>query len=537
MAALTFKVGGDTTGLGRAVSRAKGMLSGLGSSVKNLGVGSAFTGAVAGAAGAFKSLTVAAEAERSAIAFEAMLGSAKGSAEMMQYLADESKRTGVGVGVMEQNIKRLIANGMGAEDAKELTRSLLDVSGTLGMSSAEAGLLGSALAQVKAKGVASMEELRQQIAERGVPIFEVLSQKIGVTTGELIKMVSEGKVSADTVIDAFKNLEGPLAKFRGGADKMAGTASGAFARMKAELVDLLKRAGGPFLKVIAGSFDKIREITKESGDWLVSVAENVAGALEMVIEMFRQGKLGTFLKDSLMIAGKELVNFLANAFLGLGRMIGEGVKGYVEMIKTGFQALFDPNVWAGLKTALVGIAMAMGAAFLGMLPRALRPGTSMEEVEEKKRRAGTMVEAGVLQILKSEGVRKYGEVFSEIGEAMKSAFMDQIGSGRDVLSTEKERARREKILADIDAARLAKETAKKEEAVKASVAPVIKKEEEKKEGPMESVLKPILTSMGRMAGAGEGFAGGKSERGLSRERNGYLKTIAYNTKTMTARYA
>jgi hypothetical protein len=161
----------------------------------------------------------------------------------------------------------------------------------------------------------------------------------------------------------------------------------------------------------------------------------------------------------------------------------------------------------------------------------------MEEVEEKKRRAGTMVEAGVLQILKSEGVRKYGEVFSEIGEAMKSAFMDQIGSGRDVLSTEKERARREKILADIDAARLAKETAKKEEAVKASVAPVIKKEEEKKEGPMESVLKPILTSMGRMAGAGEGFAGGKSERGLSRERNGYLKTIAYNTKTMTARYA
>jgi len=536
MAALTFKVGGDTTGLGRAVSRAKGMLSGLGSSVKNLGVGSAFTGAVAGAAGAFKSLTVAAEAERSAIAFEAMLGSAREAAEMMQYLAEESKRTGVETGVMEQNIKRLIANGMGAEDAKELTRSLLDVSGTLGMSSAEAGLLGSALAQVKAKGVASMEELRQQIAERGVPIFEVLSQKIGVTTGELIKMVSEGKVSADTVIEAFQNLEGPLAKFRGGADKMAGTASGAFARLKAELVDLMKRAGGPFLKVIASSFEKIREIVKDSGDWLVSMSENLARAFDMVIEMFRQGKLGDYVKDSLMIAGKELVNFLANAFLGLGRMIGEGVKGYVEVLKTGFAALFDPQVWAGLKNIMVGIGHAMGLAILEVLPRAMRPTTSQEDIQERKRRAGTMREAGMLQILKSEGMRRYGEVFLEIGESMKSAFLDQMGNGRDVLSTEKERARREKILADIDSAILAKETAKKEEAVKAAVAPVIKKEEEKVEGPMERAWKATVSSMGRIGGEG-GLRGGMTELRMSRERNSLLKTIAANTAANTARYA
>jgi hypothetical protein len=54
MAALTFKVGGDTSGLGRAVSGAKGMLAGLGKAAKRLALGAAalgiagFTAALAG---------------------------------------------------------------------------------------------------------------------------------------------------------------------------------------------------------------------------------------------------------------------------------------------------------------------------------------------------------------------------------------------------------------------------------------------------------------------------------------------------------
>ena len=51
MAALTFKVGGDTSGLSRAVASAKGMLLGLGNVIK--------AGALAGGALAIGALTTA----------------------------------------------------------------------------------------------------------------------------------------------------------------------------------------------------------------------------------------------------------------------------------------------------------------------------------------------------------------------------------------------------------------------------------------------------------------------------------------------
>jgi hypothetical protein len=60
-------------------------------------------------------------------------------------------------------------------------------------------------------------------------------------------------------------------------------------------------------------------------------------------------------------------------------------------------------------------------------------------------------------------------------------------------------------------------------------------EEAKAPGMMEQVMRPVISSLGRIGGAG--IRGGVTELRMSRERNLLLKTIAANTAATSARYA
>ena len=196
-------------------------------------------GLAAAAVAQFKDgLDGAIEGERLQISFNALSADGAGGERIFQKLRSEALRTGVEIADMASSIQRFMALNFAEEDAIQLNKSLLDIAGSLGMTNTEAALLGSALAQVKAKGVASMEELRQQIAEKGVPVFQMLAEKLGKTEGEIIKMVSAGKIGADTVIEAFQNLEGPLARFEGGSERMGKSAGGLFARIKQHALDV-----------------------------------------------------------------------------------------------------------------------------------------------------------------------------------------------------------------------------------------------------------------------------------------------------------
>ena len=539
MAALTFKVGGDTSGLGRALGSAKGMMTSFAGSVKNLGIGAAFMSAKVAVAGFTAAMGLAVKEaigmERSTIAFEALTGSVEEAAEMMAYLDQESKRTGVGIGVMEQNIKRLIANGMGVEDAKELTRSLLDVSGTLGMTSAEAGLLGSALSQVKAKGVASMEELRQQIAERGVPIFEVLAEKIGVSKGELIKMVSEGKVGADVVIDAFKNLEGPLAKFRGGAEKMAGTAVGAFMVLKAELVSLLKEAGGPFLGMIRDGVLSLVGLIKQFKGSILEFSRVMSGGLKLLVEAFKQGQIGEILKQSLLIAGKEFINFLSNAFLGLGRMMGEMFSGLVGVMEGVLTMLADPGVWKGLGVMLGSVGTQMGIAFLKAIPEFLRPGLGDDKLAEMGRIVGALQRVAAAKITGSDGAGKARESVTAAMDAMAAAFKDQMENGAVVFDSTENREAMQRVIDGLQAAVDAKKKADEKEAEAGAAKKPLAMGTGEKEW-VSGVLKPVVSSMTRIGGGGAGAARGSMI--LARKRNQLLVRIEENTRgSGVAKYA
>jgi tape measure domain-containing protein len=365
-AGLSFKIGADTTALGKGLSRAQGMVGKFGRSVQSIGLGALKLGAVgAGVAmtalafGIRSAVKEASKMENFQVAFTAITGSASEAADMLSYFRAESERTGISVGAMAQSVTKLMANGMDAELAKKMTRSLLDVAGTLGMSEQNASLLGTALAQVKAKGVASMEELRQQIAEKGVPIFEVLAQKMGVTTGELIKMVSQGKVSADVVMDAFANLEGPLEKFRGGAEKMAQTTSGSFRRLKAVMAGVFMDTGAPLMDGVSRVVSIITDKLKQWGPMIKSWAASAGRFLSMMVTAFSAGELGGIIKDSMIVAVKSMVSGL---WAGVKGVMAFMITTMREGVKSAWSKIIDPSFWSGVLSVLKAGAVYLEAA-------------------------------------------------------------------------------------------------------------------------------------------------------------------------------
>ena len=515
-AGLSFKIGADTTALGRGLGRAEGMVGKFGNSIKRLSFAglAAGTAAVAGLSVALKkSVEAAMGLENLEVAFTAITGSADQARQLLSEFREESMRTGIAVDTMAGMVRKLMANGMGMAEAQKMTSSLLDVAGTLGMSESEAGLLGTALAQVQAKGVASMEELRQQIAEKGVPIFEVLAQKIGVSTGELIKMVGEGKVGANVVMEAFSNLEGPLAKFRGGAEKMAQTTGGSFRRLKATMADVFADAGKPLLEGLSGVVNKITEKITEWRPMIKGWAADAGAFLAVISQAFSAGELGGMIKLSLIIAAKAMVSTL---WSGMKAAVAGVVVFSIEGIKTAWSKVMDMSFWQGVFFMLKSGAQWLEVAAL-KIAAAAKPWQNFENaIETRSGIAKGLARTGMLQMGEAGDGRSVGDVLALAAEAAAEEYEDAMKKPLMGSAAEK------KQLADLwlkmkqasEAAAAAREAEKK--TIDEKPAPKKKLAEE-----AAGFIKPMITGLQRVGGgrvSGAVFS-------LDKERNGLLRSI------------
>lgn len=295
---------------------------------------------------------LAGEMENLSIAFEALTGSGEDASKMLATLRENWLRTGVDIKQQAPSIQKFLALGFSQADALKLQNNILDIAGAIGMSASEASLLGTALAQVKAKGVVSMEELRQQIAEKGVPVFETLAAKLGVTQSALIKLVEDGKVQANSLISIFLNMEGALGKFRGGAERMGGTFLGLLSRVRAaweivraEVMKPINDALKPILEMSISRIEGMMEKAKEMG-------AGIGKAVSMVVKAFEMGKVGDVLKVGLRIA-----------ILGIGEGLLRSFRGAVAFLATALPPIFqlaiakirDPQFWRGIGQLFEGI--------------------------------------------------------------------------------------------------------------------------------------------------------------------------------------
>jgi tape measure domain-containing protein len=246
--------------------------------------------------------------------FKAILGSGEAAAAEMAFLKKTSNELGLELQSAGKSYLSLTASTKGTalegEKTREVFTSVARAMSVLGKSADETENAFRAISQMASKGTVSMEELRGQLGDALPGALKAAADGAGITTDQLIRMVSNGDVLAKDLLPALtKGLNDLYAK------------------------------GGPPDTLISNwnrLKNKITETTTELGESGLTKA----------------------LTDA-TIVGVEAAGLIGKAFVGTGKAIGN-VAGAVA---TGqFRQLAEEYQFVGKKgqEAIQGVADAMG---------------------------------------------------------------------------------------------------------------------------------------------------------------------------------
>ena len=215
------------------------------------------------------------------------------------------------------------ATAAGIQPGKELTRYLSLMGDAAAVAGVDMNEMGSIFNKVAANGKVTTEEMNQ-LADRGIPIWQLLAKETGKSVEELRDDISSGKVD----INDFQNA---IEAGMGGAAKTIGstTLKGALSNIGASL----SRIGANFL----GSADD---------------ANSFAGKL---LPLFN--KLMTFmgtLENGAKVLGTAIGNILGPIMTGLGQVFSTLTKGSGSL--------------GPLKTIILSISHVLGTIIKAVFP-------------------------------------------------------------------------------------------------------------------------------------------------------------------------
>lgn len=97
----------------------------------------------------------------------------------------------------------------------ELTSTLKTIANSAAVAETGMAEMGSIFNKVATTNKAQNDSL-QQVADRGIPIYQTLAKQLGVTSDEVFKMASAGKIGFDEFETAMQSATGSVAKEMGG---------------------------------------------------------------------------------------------------------------------------------------------------------------------------------------------------------------------------------------------------------------------------------------------------------------------------------
>lgn len=200
---------------------------------------------------------------------------------IMESALDSVKGTAYGLDQAATAAAGAVAAGV--KPGQELTKYLSlagDAATIAGVSFDE---MGSIFGKVQSNQKAYTQELNQ-LADRGIPIYQWLQEELGVTAEELRKMVSQGEIDSDTY---FKVIE----KNIGGAALESGkTTRGALANMGAAFGRLgasLMEDALPAAKNFFGAVTKwVDENSPKIVEFVKSTVENIGNFINKLVELW-----------------------------------------------------------------------------------------------------------------------------------------------------------------------------------------------------------------------------------------------------------
>lgn len=233
--------------------------------------------------------------ENSQLAFTTMLGSGQLAEKFLKGLQSFAERTPFELPGLIDASQKMIAFGFTAESVIPTLTSIGDAVSGLGGSPEKLQRVITAIGQIKAKGKAQAQEMLQ-LAEAGIPAWDILAKHLGVTIPEAMKMSEKGTIDATTAINAL--VGGMNQKFGGLMEKQ----SKSFTGLRSTFNDLMR--------------DVAAKITKP---WF----DNAKKGLERMITLMQSDAFKSFL-DKAVKGSERLANIVAKVKGTLFSWAGKG---------------------------------------------------------------------------------------------------------------------------------------------------------------------------------------------------------------------
>jgi tape measure domain-containing protein len=214
-------------------------------------------------------------------------GDSGAAGERFDYLANISNKLGLSLDSVAQGYTTIAAASKGTNVEGETTRKTFEgitaAAATLGLTGEQTEGALLAISQMISKGKVSAEELRGQLGERLPGAFQLAAKAMGMTTGELDKFMSDGKLMAEDFLPKF--AEQLNNTFGGSAVENINTVGGAAAIAKNEFFLMYKdmaEIGKPVFVAMAHAASDFAQGVREGVHWMQEHATEikiVAGAV------------------------------------------------------------------------------------------------------------------------------------------------------------------------------------------------------------------------------------------------------------------
>jgi hypothetical protein len=219
---------------------------------------------------------------------------------------------------------------------------------------------------MSAKGKVSAEEMNQ-LAERGIPAWQLLADKIGKSVPEAMKLAEKGAISAADAIPAI--LAGMNAKFGGSMEALSKTLTGQWSNFKDLITQALIPIGQAVTPALAGLLKALMPVVELLGT-LAKWFSNLPAPVK-TFAVVLAGLLAA-IGPLLLIVGQFAVGIAAigPALAGLGITLSISVGallGWAVAIAAGVAALVAVGVWvhnnwdAIMAVMFAGLAKVVGA--------------------------------------------------------------------------------------------------------------------------------------------------------------------------------
>lgn len=227
VASLQVVVGAKIDGLRKEIDSAQKILKqkfgskGLGISESSLEVLGGLGVAIAGIGAA--SVKAAADMEQTRKAFTTLLKDATLAKDFLAELETFAANTPFELPGLLQASKKMLAFGFTAQQVIPVLTAVGDSAAALGMGQDGIDRLTIAIGQMQAKGKVSAEEMLQ-LAEAGVPAWQMLADAMGTSIPQAMKMAEKGTIDSATGIQAI--ISGMNSKFGGMMQEQSSTING-----------------------------------------------------------------------------------------------------------------------------------------------------------------------------------------------------------------------------------------------------------------------------------------------------------------------